>query len=295
MAEKTPIAWADSTFNAWIGCNAISPGCDHCYAEAYAKRVGRDFAARTHTSPGYWKDPLKWNEKAKATGKPWRVFCNSLADVFDNEAPAEWRLELGHLICQTPRLTWMLLTKRIGNASMALRDFNWTHFPRNVWLGATVVTQEEADRDIPKLLELRADVKFISVEPQLGRVDLAEHLGMYWNSTMNAWEGTCSRFNPRGLGWVICGGESGPKARPFDVEWPRVLRRECAVAGVPFFMKQLGAHTIWRGCSSPGEQWPPHTFKNDTGRGHFRVHLKDRAGADPVEWPEDLRVQDFPT
>jgi protein gp37 len=247
MAETTAIAWADATFNPWIGCHDISPGCAHCYAEAYAKRVGRDFAQRTRTSAAYWRQPLKWEKKARESGRPFRVFSASLADIFDNEAPQPWRLDLFDLIEETPHLTWMLLTKRVGNVMRMLKTHDWCAGRKNVWLGATVVTQAEADRDIPKLLSIKAHARFVSIEPQLELIDLTRWLV--------------------GIDMVIVGGESGHHARRFDSAWARSLRAQCRVTGTAFFMKQMG--------SAAG--------------------LRDRAGADPSEWPEDLRVQQFPT
>src|SRR5262245_17039849 len=152
MGEKTGIAWCDSTFNPWIGCTKVGPGCDHCYAETLDKR--HRWGGKTHWGPGVsrhrtanWTAPRRWNEKAAERGKPWRVFCASLADVFDNEVPDQWRDDLFDLIDDTRALTWLLLTKRIGNADRMLPAY----IPPNLWIGATVVNQEEADRDIPKL------------------------------------------------------------------------------------------------------------------------------------------------
>src|SRR3954462_4489732 len=105
MAELSAISWTKSTFNPWVGCTNIGPGCDHCYAEALDKRHRWGGAThwgtgvqRKRTSEGYWRQPLAWNRKAAASDKPWRVFCASLADVFDNEVPDEWRRDLFALI-----------------------------------------------------------------------------------------------------------------------------------------------------------------------------------------------------
>ena len=174
MGAKTGIAWCDSTFNAWVGCTKVSPGCDHCYAEALDARHRWGGAVhwgagvpRYRTSASNWAKPLAWNRKAAASGKRWLVFTNSLADVFDNEVPGEWRADLFALIRQTQNLTWLLLTKRIGIA--------WKYLPGvvlpNIWLGASVVNQEEADRDIPKLLATPAAKRFVSYEPSLEAVD----------------------------------------------------------------------------------------------------------------------------
>jgi protein gp37 len=299
MGERTKIAWATDTFNPWIGCTKVGPGCDHCYAELldtnrFSHTLGggtKDIpilhwgagAPRYRTTPTNWKRPYKWNRWAEKFGEPRRVFCASLADVFDNEVPQEWRDDLWNLIEDTPHLTWLLLTKRIGRWFGSVPTDWVVVFPENVWMGATVVTQEEADRDVPKLLEVPADVLWLSVEPQLEKIVLRDD-----------WLRDPGTRGGRQVNWVITGGESGTEARPYDVDWARSLRDDCHDAGVPIFVKQLGSHTVWSGCSSPHERWPSGTAKEDTGHGQWRVLLKDRAGADPSEWPEDLRVQEFP-
>ena len=161
MAENSKIEWTDHTFNGWIGCTKVGPGCDHCYAEQLATtRLGVAWGAgapRRRTAPSTWAQPRRWNNRAVKLGIRQRVFCSSLADVFDNEVPREWREDLFELIRTTPALDWLLVTKRIGNAiPMVRRDGaiagNGTRYlPDNVWLGATIVNQAEADRDIPKL------------------------------------------------------------------------------------------------------------------------------------------------
>ncbi|KKK91124.1 hypothetical protein LCGC14_2716100, partial [marine sediment metagenome] len=225
MGENTNIAWAHHSFNPWIGCTKVSPACEHCYAEALDRRWGHDSwgsgKPRRRTSEANWRKPLKWNRKAEASGEVCRVFCGSLCDVFDNEVPAAWRADLFNLIRDTPNLTWMLLTKRIGNAAKML-PANWGDGYPNVWLGATIPNQAEADRDIPKLNDIAAAKRFISYEPALGPL-----------------------FVPRyGVDWIICGGESGPGARMMHPEWARSVRDQCAGengAGVSFFFKQWGA------------------------------------------------------
>lgn len=331
MSETTNIAWATSTFNPWIGCTKVGPGCDHCYASVStpARTLGVEWGAgkpRRRTSEANWRQPLTWNRKARESGRPWRVFCASLADVFDNEVPKEWRLDLGHMMWTTPHLTWMLLTKRIGNAAAALLDFNWTHFPPNVWLGATVVNQEEADRDIPKLLAVPAAVRFLSIEPMLGPIDLT-HLRAHngaapiRHNCLNGYSsdtpyglikaGLPDRFGCGKVDWVIVGGESnqpGHRARPFNIAWARSIVAKCEAAGVPVFVKQMGSFVIDRndagfdGCG-PSE-WPCgsddkvehdiYGFREEYQGADVRVRLLGRAGADPSEWPEDLRVREFP-
>lgn len=327
MADETGIAWTRSTSNPWIGCTKVGPGCDACYAEVMDKH--RRWGGATHwgagvpryrTSEALRKRPLQWDrlcawEKehgelaAQWKGKwhtPgfWPVFCSSLADVFDNEVPDGWRADLWQLIEQTPNLSWLLVTKRISNVlRMAARQWTTYGFPPNVRIMITVVNQEEADRDIPKLLALRCK-NGISYEPALGRIDFCEILGMWWNTTMQCFEATDSSFNPRGLGWVIVGGESSQgshRARPFNIEWARSTVRQCNAAGVPVFVKQLGSAVMVRNDSM--EEWPdedafcdaiPDNYEPQYQGEGVCIRLRDRAGADPAEWPEDLRVREFP-
>lgn len=291
MSANTKIEWCDHTFNPWIGCQKVGPGCDHCYAEAWDRRFAVSghamrwgaHAKRTRTSQANWKLPLKWNAKPFCecmdchwrgdardaelkTDVPgtefgsgaWRVcpnckqptlkearqrvFCASLADVFDTQVDEQWRADLFALIRATPNIDWLLLTKRIGNAQAMLdraawltcRDrtepTEWEPLP-NVWLGATVVNQEEADRDIPKLLAVPAAKRFLSMEPLLGPV----HLDQFHPTREPALPPLLD-----GVDWVIVGGESGPGARPMHPDWARSLRDQCAVAGVPFLFKQWG-------------------------------------------------------
>lgn len=254
MAERTGIAWCDSTFNPWIGCTKVGPGCDHCYAEALDKR--HRWGGVTHwghgktrmrTSQANWRKPLAWNRAREKDGKTHRVFCASLADVFDNEVPDQWRHDLYWLIMHTPYLTWLLLTKRIGNVA----KMHPGRLPDHVWLGATIVNQEEADRDVPRLLATPAAVHFVSYEPAIGPVDWAKFPG---------------------LDWIIIGGESGHHARRFLYEWARSTIAQCRQIGAAAFMKQTGT---------------------DLTALYERVQ-RNRNGADPDEWPEDLRVQCFP-
>ncbi|MFZ2540171.1 MAG: phage Gp37/Gp68 family protein, partial [Gallionella sp.] len=245
------IAWCKSTLNPWIGCTKIGPDCNNCYAETMDKRAVFDGVThwgagvpRKRTSEQNWNAVRRWNRIAPDTefaGRKgfWPVFCASLADVFDNEVDPQWQHDLWNLIASTPNLTWLLLTKRIGNVAR-LVDPRWMEhgFPDNVWLGATVVNQEEADRDIPKLLQIPAKVRFLSVEPMLGPVDLIQAMEMREpGSRFNGWAE---------LSWCICGGESGTKARPMHPDWARLLRDQCAAAGVPYFFKQWDGKTPHR-------------------------------------------------
>jgi len=248
MAENTSIEWADHTFNPWIGCTKVSPGCDNCYAasqDAFRHWTPEGWGGprkRTKT----WGDPVKWNAQAEREGRRFRVFCASLADVFDNHVPTEWRADLFTLIAKTPHLDWLLLTKRIGNVERMLDDIRhgadedlpvWDYLDTmNVWLGATVVNQEEADRDIPKLLAVPARVRFLSIEPMLGPIDLSS---TGFEISLNGLDDPVTT----NLHWIIAGGESGPHARPAHPDWFRSLREQCAAADVPFLFKQWGEWT----------------------------------------------------
>lgn len=264
MADITKIEWCDSTFNPWIGCTKVSPACDDCYAarSTPARTLGVAWGpgeTRHRTGASNWKDPKRWQADAPtwqaALGRRQRVFCASLADWLDNEVPIKWLADLLQLVYCTPDLDWLLLTKRIGNWASRISEVigfldeqplaadplplrawlsHWLdgdEAPRNVWLGITVVNQPELDRDRPKLQAVPARVRFLSMEPLLGPVDL----------------GLDTSFSPvmesKTIHWVICGGESGPKARPMHPDWARDLRDQCAAAGVPFLFKQWGEWT----------------------------------------------------
>lgn len=224
MGEQTGIQWTDSTFNPWWGCTKVGSGCDFCYAEALDHRIGGDHwgsrKPRREFGDKHWNEPRKWNRAAHEAGIRRKVFCASMADVFDNEAPAGARARLWNMIRETPNLTWQIVTKRIGNAPEML-PADWGQGYPNVWLIATMVNQPEIDRDMDKLLRIPAVVHGLSVEPMLGPITLP------------------SEFLALGRrGWVITGGESktGPgRARPMHPDWPRSIRDQCVQAGVAFF------------------------------------------------------------
>lgn len=325
MAENTKIEWCDHTFNPWIGCTEVSKactgggGCDGCYAKVSTPaRVLRSKGIETW-GPGAqrvrtktWGDPVKWNKRHAAFfaehGRRQRVFCASLADVFDNEVDPQWRADLFRLIHNTPDLDWLLLTKRIGNAYWMMaeaaafgpkRHWDAERGWPNVWLGATIVNQEEADRDIPKLLAVPARVRFLSMEPLLGSVDLSRWLDIYQYEEGSAWGRRNIGHLHDMLDWVIVGGESGPGARPAQLQWFRASVQQCRAAGVPVLVKQLGREVLDDGISSPGEHWPAGTVRSPITRHTnadpgFIVRLQHPKGGDWSEWPEDLRVRQFP-
>lgn len=255
MAENSKIEWTHHTFNPWIGCQKVGPGCDHCYAETWGARGLQQretrwghHADRTRTGAGNWSKPRAWNKAAAGLADRPRVFCASLADVFDNHASImpEWRADLWALIRATPNLDWLLLTKRPGNIAKMLPP-DWGDGYANVWLGCTVVNQDEADRDIPKLLAVPARVRFLSMEPLLGPVDLTELKNPAVAIGEHIYSALDCDVDPEDDEWhgakidlVIVGGESGPGARPMHPDWVLSLRDQCQAAGVAFFFKQWG-------------------------------------------------------
>jgi protein gp37 len=231
MAENTKIEWCDHTFNPWIGCTKVSPACDNCYAEAmmdtrYGRAKWGAGEQRIRTSVSNWRQPYKWNNSAPLDKPRPFVFCASLADVFDNEVPPEWRDDLFAMIRETPNLAWLLLTKRIGNAYRMLVR---TGLPANVAIGATMANQEEYDRDRNKLKAVKDTwnplFTFGSFEPMLGQVILDK----------NAPD------------WIIVGGESGPNARPLNLDWARSLKQQSAELGRVFNFKQVGGRKSDKG------------------------------------------------
>ncbi len=248
MAEITTISWTRSTFNPWIGCTEVGPGCLRCYAKRMDARG--IFGGETHWGPGVpryrtssanWNQVRSWNKlaaKRQAAGQDafWPVFSASLADIFDNEVPSEWRADYWQLVKETPNLTYLVVTKRIGNA-MRMLPSDWGSGYQNVWLISTIVNQEEANRDIGKLLNVPAVLHGLSMEPLLESVNLRTWLGIDRSSPNHPWE--AGGFN-QGIGWVIVGGESGAGAREMPPDLARGLRDQCKAADVPFFMKQLG-------------------------------------------------------
>lgn len=295
MGENSNIQWTDHTFNPWIGCQRVSPGCVNCYAEnetyvRVQRSAGRELwgpkGERHVTSEANWRKPLAWNRAAEKRGTPAKVFCASLADVFEDRpelvAP---RTRLFLLIQNTPWLRWQLLTKRPENV-LPLVPEDWQEdFPSNVWMGTTVEDQQRADERIPHLLQVPASVRFLSCEPLLGPVDLRP---FDWLLPRNPDPFPLDgRYRIPAISWVIVGGESGPDARPFDLQWARVVVRRCQDAGVAVFVKQLGARPF----SAVDRITYPGNPCNPQGFSRF---LNDRKGGDWSEWPDDLLVREFP-
>jgi len=317
MSENTNIEWCTHTFNAWWGCTKVHTGCANCYAEATDARWGGDHWGKDASRRmilGEWGKPAKWNEAAEAAGTPATVFASSMCDVFEAfdgavvnqqdqrlyiERPgrlinaeiarnlitttdtgdpvtlAYLRSKLWPIIESTPWLRWLLLTKRPENITGMVPGSWLEAWPAHVWTGTSPVNQETADECIPRLLKVPGK-HFLSVEPMVGLVNLTPYMTEIVSSTDTEIE------ERRLIDWVICGGESGTgkTIRPFDLLWARSLRDQCAAAGVPFFMKQLGA----KPCNLPLH----------IGDGSGRGGLLNKKGGDPAEWPEDLRVRELP-
>jgi protein gp37 len=312
LAENSKIEWTHHTFNPWIGCTKVSPGCKHCYAEAQVRRmpamvhgkpaaglaVWGDDAPRRVTSDAYWRQPLRWNREAQEAGERRRVFCASMADVFEvGDDLDAYRGHLWALIEKTPHLDWLLLTKRPHNV-MHMVPASWIsdpplemlrtdRWPRNAWIGATMEDQKRADERAEYLLRIPAAVRFVSYEPALEAVDFRPWFlprpcrhALASAETGHAFMCSCPR-RP-GIDWLIVGGESGPGARPFNLAWARSARKQCLDAGTAFFFKQAGAR--------------PYARTEDVlGNGSYPdLNLRDRKGGDMAEWPADLRVREWP-
>lgn len=235
MGKNSKIEWTNHTFNPWWGCTKVSAACKHCYAEAWSKRVGEKVwgprSERRFFGDKHWAEPKKWNSEAMARGERYRVFCASMADVFEERKELDtWRARLWLLIEETPSLDWLLLTKRPERVNAVVPwEKGW---PDNVWLGTTVEDQRIAEVRLPYLANIPAAVRFISAEPLLGALNL------------NPWLESA-------IDWVITGGESGPHARPSSPSWFRSLLLQCMEVDVPFHFKQWGDWAPGQGVSLP--------------------------------------------
>ena len=259
----TKIPWTDRTWNPVTGCTKCSPGCENCYAEklALGKLAGRGgYPVNEPFRPGTvhadkMDAPLHWK-------KPQKIFVCSMGDLFHEDVPFPIIDEVIERIKLTPHHTYQILTKRPKRAWNYLDSTNARYFPSNTWLGVTVCNQAEADEKIPVLLQIPATVRFVSVEPMLGEINLGktEGLPVYWEGTTEkdglmpmrcgfsrriigyterkGWVRHSGNIHPY-LDWVICGGETGANARPMNPDWARALRDQCKECGVPFFFKQM--------------------------------------------------------
>lgn len=276
----TKIEWADMTINPVVGCSHCSPGCDNCYAERFAARLARN-PKTAEKYKGVVDENGKWTgtvnlhmdgclHAATVTRKPKRFFIGSMTDIFHENIPDEEirSLFLSMTIVPNDFSTYMVLTKRPHRARAVLEDMliSCPELHR-VWLGVTVCNQAEANEKIPVLLQTPAAVRFVSVEPMLEAVDLRGNL-CHWTCP----DGSGSWFSPvpgkvhhRLLDWVICGGETGPGARPMHPDWVRGLRDQCQGARVPFFFKSWGEWVTENQSPEdivlPGHSTIPHGWK----------------------------------
>jgi len=232
MGDKSRIEWTDATWNPTTGCTKVSQGCKHCYAERFAKRMGYDFS-QVELHPARLEIPLHWK-------KPRRIFVDSMSDLFHEKVPTHFIDQVFIVMARAEHHIFQVLTKRPQRMMEYILDFyppGWVY--ENIWLGVSCEDQKTADERIPWLLSTPTAVRFVSCEPLLEEIDLemagAIHIGAPGSAT--TW---------RKLDWLICGGESGPGARPMHPDWARSIRDQCQAAGVPFFFKQ------W------GEWWPSH-------------------------------------
>lgn len=292
MGATTGIGWCDATWNPWQGCHKVSPGCKYCYMFREKEQYGQEPNVIVRSKPRTFNLPLRLKQPA-------RVFTCSWSDFFIEEADP-WRDEAWAIIQRTPHLTYQILTKRIERVSSLLPWGTAAPWP-NVQLIVSAEDQERADKRIPELLRLNVAVRGVSYEPALEPVDFERSCSECERSfttpelTAEGWGHPCSVAKgvtccessmTVGFDWLIVGGESGPHARPFDLAWARSAIAQCRAAGVPVFVKQLGARPVVNGQAFgrevEGVQVPEWKC------------LRDRVGADPEEWPSDLRVQEFP-
>jgi len=325
VGETSKISWTHATFNPWLGCTKVSPACTHCYAEvstpvrrarAGGLELWGDKAARSVTSDSYWKQPHRWNAAAVSEGVRRRVFCSSLADVFEDRRDVDvHRARLWSLIELTPALDWLLLTKRPA-AVNRLASKSWANngWPANVWLGTTVENQQAADERIPHLLAVPARLRFLSIEPMLGPIHLPIKALTRTCSACGAAffiggpesSSPCPAHEPesrgckgtvrRGIDWVIVGGESGPHARSMRIGWARSVKEQCQATGTKVFVKQLGAMPFAGSRFDMTAEQFRDLDANGWDENHDPVVLRPshRKGGDMEEWPEDLRVQEVP-
>lgn len=335
MAEKTAIEWTDATWNPTRGCTKIAQGCKNCYAETFAERwrgikghpYEQGFDPRT--APDKLTEPLKWR-------KPRRIFVDSMSDLFHETFPFDYIAAVFGVMAIAPQHTYQVLTKRPERAAAffawmaknsdvvspqykltevladvpgvrldhimaTLRGVDPTPWPLpNVWIGTSIANQTDVGNNLPWLYRIPATVHFVSAEPLIEALDLRRHLfvgeegGIDFSYTPRQW-----------LDWIIVGGESGPDPRPCNVEWIRSIVGQCKAAGVPVFVKQLGANVVSRNDAGfDGEEpshWPsdtdvehdPSGFREEYQGAPVRIRLSKKGG-EMSEWPADLRVREMP-
>ena len=281
MGKTSTIEWTDSTYNPWTGCSKVSPGCQNCYAERITVRWGGNFGKLRVASEKKFYEPMTWGPLREPTwpGFPARrIFTCSMSDFFHRDADI-WRDQAWEVIRRTPQHVYQILTKRPERVMDHLPITCWRcgHAPKptkggwrvdgycdclkapllwgtaapwpNVWLGTSVELQMYLSERVGILASIPADMRFLSVEPLLGKIDFRRGDGYVADDP----------YQLHGIHWVIVGGESGPKARPMKADWVRLIRDQCADANVPFFFKQWGGnrkcdcHDAWGCCELDGQ------------------------------------------
>lgn len=317
--NESQIQWTDKTWNPVRGCSLVSAGCKNCYAMKQAHRFsgpGGKYEGLTELGP----NGPRWNGKIRLVPealeqplrlrKPSRIFVNSMSDLFHESVSDEFIARVFSVMAEADRHTFQVLTKRPERMAATVRTIkrvvaeDWERFDGgrftwplpNIWLGVSVEDQKTADQRIPLLLQTPAAVRFVSYEPALGPVHFGGALyrrlgceGAQPDPECLECRDACGK-----LDWIIVGGESGPKARPFELAWARQTVSQCKAAGVPVFVKQIGSHPF----SERQEPGWATLYKDRHGQepsGHFAPHfLNDSHGGNWDEWPEDLRVRQFP-
>lgn len=286
--ERSKIEWTEATWNPIAGCNRVSPGCLNCYAERMARRLqamGKKKYQGTVDKNGRWTGRINFNPDALNAPlkrkKPTTYFVNSMSDLFHENITLEQQTDIFEVIARAHWHTFQVLTKRPEQAVTRWRDIAtgvayrlgeqktpgfWPL--KNIWFGISVENQQTADKRIPELLKIPAKIRFLSCEPLLEPIDLED---LAYEAAGPEWAG----YNPL-VDWVIIGGESGPRARPFDLAWAESIVAQCAAAGIPVFVKQLGSKPI-DGLNGQKSGYPV------TGK-----------GGDMAEWPKALRVREYP-
>ena len=323
MADKSAIEWTDASWNPVTGCTKVSPGCAHCYAETFATRGLGRFAGRRPFEDVQCHDqaltiPLHWK-------RPRRIFVNSMSDLFHEDVPDAFLHAVYHTMEAAHWHTFQILTKRAERMRAYL---DWRYGPdeetprgripsRHIWHGVSVENQHFADERIRQLLLTKTAVRFISAEPLLGPIAIRHYLisGRNPAHCANCGRGhgfsrcpnygsiartdsrqpRCESFKRQNfdIDWVIVGGESGSGARPFDLAWARSILQQCQAAGVACFMKQLGAKPM-NGWEDQTPAFRAYHTAPAYKQCRFPIFLESRKGGDPSEWPEDLRVREFP-
>lgn len=285
--DGSKIEWTDATWNPLRGCSRVSEGCRNCYAERIAARFSSEVWDGPHDAVAVMtKDGPRWTGKVNLVEskldqplhwkKPRRIFVNSMSDLFHENIRLEWFQRIYDVMRRASQHSFQVLTKRSERMNKLVGACGPDGPLPNVWWGVSIEDQATADERIPFLLQTPAAVRWVSYEPALGPVDFEQ--AVYKSGRLPESEGL-------GFSWCVIGGESGPGARPFDLSWARNTLAQCKRAGVAVFVKQLGAQ--------PVDPWA------DTGalinnREPARPSFKSKKGGDPSEWPEDLRVREWP-